>query len=106
MRSRFILGMTFLLWGCGSERQIEPKTPVPVPTIKPTPGGEVTFSDVQAVTQVSCQRCHSTSQFLKSEAAWKASDAKNRVQSGAMPPPGTPEARNITAADKATLLSF
>lgn len=94
------------LWGCGSERQIEPKTPVPQPTTKPGPGGEITFAEVQAVTDASCKRCHSTSQFLKSEAAWRASEAKARVSAGSMPPPSTPEARNISADDKATLINF
>lgn len=96
----------FLLSACGSERQVEPKVP---PVQKPPveiPKGEIKFADVQAITDVSCKRCHVSDQFLKNETSWRGSVAKTRVGNNSMPPPGTAEARNITAADRAILTSF
>lgn len=103
----FFLGMFAIsFWGCGSEREVEPKTPLPTPKPTPGPGGETDFTDVQAITSQFCVRCHSTSQFLKSETAWRSSEAKARVGNSSMPPPATNEARNITAADRAVLVNF
>jgi hypothetical protein len=107
MRLTVYFLLIIFLWGCGSQREVEPKAPVPQPqpTVIPQPG-QKSFADIQAITSASCLRCHTASQFLKSEAAWRGSEAKNRVSNNSMPPPGTPEARNLTPADRATLVSF
>lgn len=107
MRVRiFVYLMMLIISGCGSEREVEPKAPVPTPTKTPGPGGQTSFADVQSITVDYCQRCHSTSQFLKSEAAWRGSEAQARVSGNTMPPPGTAEARNLSAADRAVLANF
>lgn len=95
-----------VLGGCGSQREVEPKTPVPQPTAGPSPGGPIAFAEVQKLTTDYCLRCHTTSQFLKTEDAWRQSAAKTRLSNQSMPPPGTPEARNLTAADRQKLISF
>ena len=106
MRFGIFVYLLFVFSGCGSEREVEPKAPVPNPTKTPSPGGDTSFADVQAITKDYCQRCHSTSQFLKSEAAWRGSEAQTRVSNNSMPPPGTAEARNLPAADRAILANF
>lgn len=95
-----------LLGGCGTSREVDPKTPnSPAPGPSPSPGGS-DFSEVTEITDGSCKRCHSTSQFLKSEAAWDASEAKERLTARTMPPAGTNEAKNLSDADRAFLIAF
>lgn len=91
--------------GCGSERQIEPKAPIPSPTQTPLPGG-IQFSQVQGITGTYCLRCHSTSQFLKSEQAWRSSDARARLTARTMPQAGSAESKNLSDADRGLLISF
>jgi hypothetical protein len=100
----FLLILLLLSNGCGSRREVD--GPTPQPTVKPTPGGDISFQDVQAITSQFCIRCHTTSQFLKSETAWRASEAKQRVSNGSMPAAGSAEARAITAADRGVLVNF
>ena len=108
MRPVLTINILLTVWGCGSQREVEPKAPVPVPTVQPTPGpgGQTSFADVQAITKDYCLRCHSTAPFLQSEAGWKGSQAKTRVSNQSMPPPGTAEARNLSATDRQKLVSF
>ncbi len=101
----FFLFPMFALVGCGSQREVEPKAPIPQPTGQPNPGS-TSFADVQKITTDYCLRCHTTSQFLKSEAGWRGSAAKERLSNNSMPPAGTPEARNLSQADRNKLIAF
>jgi uncharacterized membrane protein len=93
----------FMFWGCGSQRELEPKTPIPESPGQPS-GKD--FAQVTAITNQYCLRCHSTSPFLKSEAAWDASEAKARLTARSMPPGGTNEAKNLSDKDRSFLISF
>jgi hypothetical protein len=65
MRLTVYFLLIIFLWGCGSQREVEPKAPVPQPqpTVIPQPG-QKSFADIQAITSASCLRCHTASQFL------------------------------------------
>jgi len=104
MLLRFLLVGFTLLQGCGSQREVEPKAPIPGPGNE-QPGGSQ-FSQVQAVTTQYCLRCHGTSQFLKTEKAWDASEAQARLTARSMPPAGTNEAKSLSDADRSFLISF
>lgn len=107
-----LLPIMMFFWGCGAEREVEPKVPVPPPSTNPKPpdngdgDDKDTFADVQPIIQASCARCHASDGFIKSEAGWRASAAQTRTGNASMPPPGTPEARGLSPADRSRLVSF
>lgn len=105
----FVLSF-FIAVGCGApEREVTPKPsfPAPIPSPAPDPGGQdISFAEVQPIIQASCARCHASDGFIKSEAAWRGSAARTRTANSSMPPPGTAEARGLSAADRQKLVSF
>lgn len=103
MLKAVLVGFT-LFMGCGSQREVEPKAPFP--DTGPSEPGASGFAEVQAVTTQYCLRCHSTSQFLKTEKAWDASEAKARLTARTMPPAGTNESKSLSDADRSFLISF
>lgn len=103
MLKAVLVGFT-LFMGCGSQREVEPTAPIPGGNL-PAPGGDQ-FAQVQAVTTQYCLRCHGTSQFLKTEKAWDASEAKARLTARSMPPAGTNEAKSLSDTDRSFLISF
>lgn len=87
--------------GCGQKNEVV--TPVG-PTPAPPPPAAVTFDQVATIIAANCAKCHNGTEepAFTSAAVFRASPAKAKLVSGQMPPsPAT-----ISAADKATLLTF
>lgn len=68
------------------------------------PSGSVTWEQTNAVIQKDCAGCHNGSYqpSLTPSSVFLASPAKSLIESGQMPPPPS----TMSAADKATLLSY
>lgn len=100
-----------LLWSCGTESSKTPvgANPTPAPTPpgpSPTPGpggddGAALWAKAQPIIAKNCASCHASEAFIKSLAGWRASEAKEEVASGAMPP-GKP----LSPQDKAALTAL
>jgi len=103
MRFVFIM-LVSLLAACGGFEQQQPQAPAPVPSPTPTPPGTGGgFAEVSSIMSQYCISCHAGAAFTKSEANFRASSAKSRVQNATMPPPYSTQ---MDAASKAKFLSF
>lgn len=102
---------SMLITSCGTEstRGAYTPSPVPAPTPTPQPGGDKSAEFVTKALPIikkSCLGCHASDAFTQSLAGWQGSKAKAEVSSSDMPPPGSPAAKAITAADRSILTSF
>lgn len=91
-----------LLGSCGTEHRT-----YRIPAEKPGSGqGSDEWAEVKALTDQFCLRCHATSNFLKSESSFKTALVKSKLETRAMPLPGSPEAGRMTRADFDKMLSL
>lgn len=97
-----VLLISLFLQGCGSQRVVESTAPIS----KQPDLGNTDFKNVQAITNQYCLRCHASSQFLKTEKAWDASEARSRLTARSMPPAGTNESKSLSDVDRSYLISF
>lgn len=101
----FAASLLLILVSCGGyETSSEPPAgPAPTPTPTPGPGGPTSFADVSRIMNQYCVECHAGAAFTKTEAQFRASSSKARVQNGTMPPP---YATQMDATSKQKFLSF
>jgi hypothetical protein len=96
-----LISLVYLAFACGSDK----KDPPPPP---PPPSAEWVIT--ATVIERNCGRCHVTgdgkSGWKASGAAYVGSAAKTKIQNGAMPKPGSPEAEAITQSDIDVLLEY
>lgn len=93
---RSILSLFLLLAACGQQKlqpvQQQPlPTPTPTPTQTPDPGTVISYQEMQGYLVNYCQACHAGAQFMSSESALNASQAKNYLLSRRMPPANAPK---------------
>lgn len=62
--------------------------------------------EIKPLTDRFCLKCHSSSSFLQSGAAFKASSSQTRIKSGNMPQVGSAEASAFDAVSRDKLLNF
>jgi hypothetical protein len=91
------------LFSCGTDYK---KRTIPID--KPDGGdqGSEKWNEVKALTDQFCIRCHDSSNFLKSEAGFKAASVKQVLESQSMPLSGSAEASSITDENYATMLAL
>lgn len=91
---RLILSLFLLLAACGQQKlqpvQQQP-LPTPTPTQTPDPGTPISYQEMQGYLVNYCQSCHAGAQFMSSESALNASQAKNYLLSRRMPPANAPK---------------
>jgi hypothetical protein len=96
---RYLFLTCFLAVSCGSDKK-EKKV------IKSSPTDKTWTAEIKPILKARCVRCHASSEFISSGAAYKRSGASKRVASGNMPPVGSGEAASMTAAEKTTLINY
>ena len=109
----YLLGMIFILAGCGSGRNTRTVEYVPVPgpgqpppsTTPPgTAGDKPSYPEMQALLNNYCAACHSSNPFMQSESALRGSGAKNKIFTGQMPPANAQ--RKLPDREKSLMLRF
>ena len=83
-----LLAFAFML-GCGSDPkivEIEKEVPVPVPGGGPGDQAGTSWTQMRALFQKNCAKCHGNDRFGESEQAIRQSNAENLIKTGRMPP--------------------
>lgn len=109
MRKIILAFVILAMNSCGQEHIVDKpvEQPIPSPTKTPQPGtgGErIGYQEMQGYLVTYCQTCHASAQFMSSEAALRASQAKNYLWSRRMPPSNAPKA--LPDNTRQVMLSF
>jgi hypothetical protein len=103
MIKAFMLLLSVLFFGCGSDDNgYKKKGGGNLPT------DQVWTGSIKPILDKHCKRCHSTSAFIFSGAAYKGSSAKQRIASTSnpMPPIGSGEAASLTQQQRSVLINY
>lgn len=103
------LFFAFVAWvvlvSCGPNGYDDGTSPEPTPSPTVTqPPAVLTWAQIQPLVQANCGRCHGVSvmaPLFTSAATFKTAAVLQAIQSGGMPKDG-----KISAADKATLITY
>ena len=99
--------LTLTLSSCGDEEKTKRSNPPSPPTPTPAPS----WTEAKAIIDANCalSGCHANGargDFIDSGVKFKASKAKAKLTSGAMPPPGSAAAQRFSSADRNKLLAY
>ena len=99
MKIIWAFSLIFVLSGCGGEEDTVVVEKYKDPPDLPDPGpgdGKPTYAQMQLLLTEWCEACHATAQFMQSESALRASDAKEQIWSDRMPKNATlpPDVKN------------
>lgn len=92
--------LILMLLGCSGPDE-SPPPPVSSPTPEPT-----RWEQILTITDLSCLRCHEGAPHLESERQFLTARVKGRLERREMPPPSSPESRNMSQSTRNDLLSY
>lgn len=106
---KFIIACLMLVFAsaCGTDSHTYDRPPVTGPPPGGgggTPGGDLSYAEMNGLLQNYCAACHASAQFMQSESALLASSAKNRIWNESMPPSNA--GKKLPDTERALMLTF
>ena len=81
---KLLVLLNLLLAGCGKDSS-DPAPP-PSPPVVLQPGAKLSYQQMQGLMNQYCKSCHTSDNFIASEAGLKGSKAQVRLTNKSMPP--------------------